>query len=64
MFLIYECFWLRIHGEGSLFYALRNDVGGVEFLNWMKRVTINKDNAPPMSYLHHGWTPPIVHRDI
>jgi serine/threonine protein kinase len=49
--------------KGSLFCALRNDVGAVE-LKWMKRAHIIKDIAHALSYLHHDCNPPIVHRDI
>jgi serine/threonine protein kinase len=49
--------------KGSLFCALRNDVGSVE-LKWMKRARIIKDIAHALSYLHHDCNPPIVHRDI
>ncbi|XP_034905372.2 uncharacterized protein [Populus alba] len=58
MFLVYEYM-----EKGSLFCALRNDVGAVE-LKWMKRARIIKDVAHALSYLHHDCNPPIVHRDI
>ncbi|KAJ6938169.1 leucine-rich repeat receptor-like protein kinase [Populus alba x Populus x berolinensis] len=58
MFLVYEYM-----EKGSLFCALRNDVGAVE-LKWMKRACIIKDIAHALSYLHHDCNPPIVHRDI
>ncbi|KAJ7005619.1 hypothetical protein NC653_005051 [Populus alba x Populus x berolinensis] len=58
MFLVYEYM-----EKGSLFCALRNDVGAVE-LKWMKRAHIIKDIAHALSYLHHDCKPPIVHRDI
>ncbi|KAJ6938246.1 MDIS1-interacting receptor like kinase 2-like [Populus alba x Populus x berolinensis] len=58
MFLVYEYM-----EKGSLFCALRNDVGAVE-LKWMKRASIIKDIAHALSYLHHDCNPPIVHRDI
>ncbi|KAI5596528.1 hypothetical protein BDE02_02G007400 [Populus trichocarpa] len=58
MFLVYEYM-----EKGSLFCALRNDVGAVE-LKWMKRARIIKDIAHALSYLHHDCNPPIVHRDI
>ncbi|KAI5596535.1 hypothetical protein BDE02_02G008100 [Populus trichocarpa] len=58
MFLVYEYM-----EKGSLFCALRNDVGAVE-LKWMKRAHIIKDIAHALSYLHHDCNPPIVHRDI
>ncbi|KAI5596531.1 hypothetical protein BDE02_02G007700 [Populus trichocarpa] len=58
MFLVYEYM-----EKGSLFCALRNDVGAVE-LKWMKRAHIIKGIAHALSYLHHDCNPPIVHRDI
>ena len=58
MFLVYEYM-----EKGSLFCALRNDVGAVE-LKWMERALIIKDIAHALSYLHHDCNPPIVHRDI
>lgn len=58
MFLVYEYM-----EKGSLFCALRNDVGAVG-LKWMKRAHIIKDIAHALSYLHHDCNPPIVHRDI
>ncbi|KAJ6953362.1 MDIS1-interacting receptor like kinase 2-like [Populus alba x Populus x berolinensis] len=58
MFLVYEYM-----EKGSLFCALRNDVGAVE-LKWIKRARIIKDIAHALSYLHHDCNPPIVHRDI
>ncbi|KAL9397535.1 hypothetical protein Peur_011788 [Populus x canadensis] len=58
MFLVYEYM-----EKGSLFCALRNDVGAVQ-LKWMKRAHIIKDIAHALSYLHHDCNPPIVHRDI
>ncbi|GKB25450.1 MDIS1-interacting receptor like kinase 2-like protein [Tanacetum coccineum] len=33
-------------------------------LDWAKRVNIIKDVAHALSYIHHGCSPPIVHRDI
>ncbi|KAM7486932.1 hypothetical protein LguiA_002941 [Lonicera macranthoides] len=58
MFLVYEYM-----ENGSLFYALRDDVEAVE-LDWTKRVNIVKGIAHALSYMHHDCTPPIVHRDI
>nr|XP_034905365.1 probable leucine-rich repeat receptor-like protein kinase At1g35710 [Populus alba] len=58
MFLVYDYM-----EKGSLFCALRNDIGAVE-LKWMKRARIIKDIAHALSYLHHDCNPPIVHRDI
>ncbi|KAJ4707480.1 putative Receptor protein kinase [Melia azedarach] len=58
MFLIYEYM-----ERGSLFCVLRNDDEAVE-LDWRKRVTIVKNMAHALSYLHHDCIPSIVHRDI
>ena len=58
MFLIYECMEKR-----SLFFVLYDDVEAVE-LDWKKRVNIVKSIAHALCYLHHGCTPPIVHRDV
>ncbi|KAK0578685.1 hypothetical protein LWI29_014408 [Acer saccharum] len=58
MFLIYEYM-----ERGSLFYVLRNNDEAVEF-GWFKRVNVIKGIAHALSYLHHGCTPTIVHRDI
>ncbi|PNX96818.1 LRR receptor-like kinase resistance protein, partial [Trifolium pratense] len=58
MFLIYQYM-----EKGSLFSVLYNDVDAVEF-KWRKRVNIIKGVASALSYLHHDFTFPIVHRDI
>ena len=58
MFLVYEYM-----ERGSLYCVLRNDDEAVE-LNWTKRVNIVKGVAHALSYLHHNFNPPIVHRDI
>ncbi|RDX73704.1 MDIS1-interacting receptor like kinase 2, partial [Mucuna pruriens] len=58
MFLVYEYM-----ERGSLFYNLSNDVEAQE-LNWSKRINIVKDIAYALAHMHHGCTPPIVHRDI
>ncbi|XP_028214452.1 probable leucine-rich repeat receptor-like protein kinase At1g35710 [Glycine soja] len=58
MFLIYEYM-----ERGSLFSVLFDDVEAME-LDWKKRVNIVKGTAHALSYLHHDFTPPIVHRDI
>ena len=58
MFLVYEYM-----ERGSLYCVLRNDDEAVE-LNWTKRVNIVKSVAHALSYLHHNFNPPIVHRDI
>ncbi|KAF8012983.1 hypothetical protein BT93_I0986 [Corymbia citriodora subsp. variegata] len=58
MFLVYEYM-----ENGSLFYALRDDVEAVE-LDWSKRVNLVRDMAHALSYLHHDCGRPIIHRDI
>ncbi|WJX75193.1 non-specific serine/threonine protein kinase [Trifolium repens] len=58
MFLIYQYM-----ERGSLFSVLYDDVEAVE-LKWRKRVNIVKRVASALSYLHHDFTSPIVHRDI
>ncbi|GAU25979.1 hypothetical protein TSUD_166620 [Trifolium subterraneum] len=58
MFLIYQYM-----EKGSLFSVLYDDVEAVEF-KWRKRVNIVKGVASAISYLHHDFTSPIVHRDI
>ena len=58
MFLMYEYM-----EKGSLFCALRDDAHALE-LDWNKRVAIMKSIAHSLSYMHHDYTPPIVHRDI
>ncbi|KAK8524787.1 hypothetical protein V6N12_029642 [Hibiscus sabdariffa] len=58
MFLIYEYM-----ARGSLLRVFANDVEAVE-LDWIKRVKIIKDTASALSYLHHDYHPPVVHRDI
>ncbi|WJX80657.1 hypothetical protein P8452_63625 [Trifolium repens] len=58
MFLIYQYM-----ENGSLFSVLYHDAEAMEF-NWRKRVNIVKGVASALSYLHHDFTSPIVHRDI
>ena len=58
MYLVYEYM-----ERGSLFYVLSNDVEAME-LDWTKRVNIIKGMAHAISYMHHEYTPIIVHRDI
>nr|XP_048327315.1 probable leucine-rich repeat receptor-like protein kinase At1g35710 [Ziziphus jujuba var. spinosa] len=58
MFLIYEYM-----EKGSLFFVLNNDTEAAE-LNWRKRVNIVKGIVNALCYLHHGCSPPIVHRDV
>ncbi|CAL9752373.1 unnamed protein product [Musa acuminata subsp. burmannicoides] len=48
--------------RGSLGSVLRSETAAE--LDWVKRVSIVKDVACALSYMHHECTPPIVHRDI
>ncbi|PIA31244.1 hypothetical protein AQUCO_05100037v1, partial [Aquilegia coerulea] len=57
-FLIYE--YLQ---RGCLEKLLRNDEE-VASLDWIKRIKILKGVASALSYMHHGCTPPLIHRDI
>ncbi|MBA0623811.1 hypothetical protein Godav_009249 [Gossypium davidsonii] len=57
-FLIYK--YLE---KGSLATNLSNEEAGKE-LDWDKRVNIIKGFAHALSYLHHDYSPPIVHRDL
>ncbi|XP_076916441.1 uncharacterized protein LOC143576167 [Bidens hawaiensis] len=57
-FLVYEYM-----EKGSLFCTLSNSELAVE-VDWMKRVSIIKDVAQALAYMHHDCSPPIVHRDI
>ncbi|GAU27140.1 hypothetical protein TSUD_104490 [Trifolium subterraneum] len=49
--------------KGSLFSVLYDDVEAAEF-KWRKRVNIVNGVASALSYLHHDFISPIVHRDI
>ncbi|KAK7276523.1 hypothetical protein RIF29_17663 [Crotalaria pallida] len=57
-FLVYEF----LEG-GSLDKVLSNDKHAMMF-DWNKRVNIVKGVADALYYMHHGCSPPIVHRDI
>uniref|UniRef100_A0A0E0B7B3 non-specific serine/threonine protein kinase n=1 Tax=Oryza glumipatula TaxID=40148 RepID=A0A0E0B7B3_9ORYZ len=57
-FLVYD----YIQRE-SLYMTLENEELAKEF-DWSKRVTLVKDVAQALSYLHHDCSPPIIHRDI
>ncbi|KAH7690966.1 Non-specific serine/threonine protein kinase protein [Dioscorea alata] len=48
---------------GRLGATLRSEQGAIE-LDWIKRVSIVRDIAQALSYLHHDCAPPIIHRDI
>ncbi|KAG5081455.1 hypothetical protein AAZX31_02G252500 [Glycine max] len=57
-FLVYEF----LEG-GSLDKVLNNDTHAVKF-DWNKRVNVVKGVANALYHMHHGCSPPIVHRDI
>ncbi|PNX75775.1 putative LRR receptor-like protein kinase [Trifolium pratense] len=48
---------------GKLVLCLYDDVEAMEF-NWRKRVNIVKGVVSALSYLHHDYTAPLVHRDV
>ncbi|XP_072963729.1 uncharacterized protein [Typha angustifolia] len=49
--------------RGSLASILTNNAYAVE-LEWIRRLSVIRDVAHALSYLHHNCSPPIVHRDI
>ncbi|XP_076891542.1 MDIS1-interacting receptor like kinase 2-like [Bidens hawaiensis] len=55
-FLVYEYM-----EKGSLFCALSDSQFAAE-MGWMKRVSIIKDVAHALAYMHHDCIPPIVHK--
>ncbi|PIA55377.1 hypothetical protein AQUCO_00800262v1 [Aquilegia coerulea] len=57
-FLIYE--YLE---RGSLARLLSN-VEEAACLDWIKRINIIKSVASALSHMHHGCSPPLIHRDI
>ncbi|CAH1442160.1 unnamed protein product [Lactuca virosa] len=57
-FLVYEHM-----GKGSLFCALIDSELAV-ILDWKTRVNIIKQVAHALAYMHHEYSPPIIHRDI
>ncbi|XP_019460985.1 PREDICTED: MDIS1-interacting receptor like kinase 2-like isoform X2 [Lupinus angustifolius] len=57
-FLVYEF----LEG-GSLDKVLNNDTHAMMF-DWNRRVNVVKGVADALYYMHHGCSPPIVHRDI
>ncbi|KAL6639042.1 hypothetical protein ACP70R_022772 [Stipagrostis hirtigluma subsp. patula] len=57
-FLVYDYI-----DRGNLHATLENEDLAKE-LDWMKRITIARDVAQAMYYLHHECNPPIIHRDI
>ncbi|XP_061338190.1 MDIS1-interacting receptor like kinase 2-like [Gastrolobium bilobum] len=57
-FLVYEF----LEG-GSLDKVLKNDTHATMF-DWNRRVNVVKGMANALYHMHHGCSPPIVHRDI
>ncbi|KAL6897760.1 hypothetical protein ACP4OV_006719 [Aristida adscensionis] len=57
-FLVYD-----LIERGSLASNLQEEQLA-EDLDWPKRVAIVKDTAQALSYLHHDYDEPIIHRDI
>ncbi|KAK2653811.1 hypothetical protein Ddye_013667 [Dipteronia dyeriana] len=50
--------------NGSLDHWLRNRTGALEVLDWTKRFKIAYGAARGLAFLHHGFIPHIIHRDI
>ncbi|PIA49536.1 hypothetical protein AQUCO_01300379v1 [Aquilegia coerulea] len=50
--------------NGSLDLWLRNRTGALDVLDWSKRFKIAKGAARGLAFLHHGFIPHIIHRDI
>ncbi|KAJ8425520.1 hypothetical protein Cgig2_019247 [Carnegiea gigantea] len=58
-FLVYEYM-----ENGSLDVWLRNRADAVEILDWPTRFKICLGSARGIAFLHHGFVPHIIHRDI
>nr|KYP74896.1 Leucine-rich repeat receptor protein kinase EXS [Cajanus cajan] len=50
--------------NGSLDLWLRNKTGALEILDWNKRYKIATGAARGLAFLHHGFIPHIIHRDV
>ncbi len=50
--------------NGSLDVWLRNRADAVEVLDWSKRFKIAMGSARGLNFLHHGFIPHIIHRDV
>ncbi|XP_052188014.1 leucine-rich repeat receptor protein kinase EMS1 [Diospyros lotus] len=50
--------------NGSLDLWLRNRTEALEVLDWNKRFKIARGAACGLAFLHHGFIPHIIHRDI
>ncbi|KAI4347970.1 hypothetical protein L6164_008739 [Bauhinia variegata] len=57
-FLVYEF----LEG-GSLDKILKEETKAIEF-DWKRRLNVVEGVASALSYMHHGCSPPIIHRDI
>nr|GMC92559.1 MDIS1-interacting receptor like kinase 2-like [Ipomoea batatas] len=57
-FLIYE----YLQG-GSLAQILSDDEKALQ-LGWLERINVVKAVAKALSYMHHDYLPPVIHRDI
>jgi serine/threonine protein kinase len=49
--------------KGNLASILGNEEQAVQF-HWQRRITLIRDVAQAITYLHHDVQPPIIHRDI
>ena len=54
---------LRVFRKGSMKVLLSNKEEVVSF-DWIKRVNLVRVVADASSYMHHNFSPPIVHRNI
>ena len=50
--------------NGSLEMWLRNWADAIEALGWPDRLKICIGSARGLSFLHHGFVPHIIHRDM
>ena len=57
-FLVYEFL------EGGSMKDLLSNKEEVVSFDWIKRANVVRGVADALSYMHHNWSPPIVHRDI
>ncbi|KAI4347917.1 hypothetical protein L6164_008690 [Bauhinia variegata] len=57
-FLVYEF----LEG-GNLDKILKEETKAIEF-DWKRRLNVVEGVASALSYMHHGCSPPIIHRDI
>ncbi|KAK3440770.1 hypothetical protein EUGRSUZ_B01034 [Eucalyptus grandis] len=61
---VQRCFLVYEYMEGgSLRTTLSNDERAKEF-QWDKRVNMVRGVADALSYMHHGCSPPLIHRDL